>query len=129
MHLFCLIAAAEVEIDTMVMDTLQIDEIKYFEYPFPDEGLTLKVDVDEGSVVLYASDIIETPNEALYDWKVETDGYDDVFIDPADLDRPVLGNSVYVSIEGLEDSNTFTIDSTMGDTSTTGLLSVCYPIN
>ncbi len=113
--------AAEVSIATTVTDTLESGGIKYFEYPFPDEGLTLKVDVDEGSAVLYASDIIQTPSEALYDWKVETDGYQDVFLDPADLDRPVMGDSVYVSVQGLESSNTFSIDSTYGDTSTKGV--------
>ena len=101
-----------------ISDTVENGEIKYFTYPFPDEGLTIKLDVDEGSAVLYASDIIQTPNEALYDWKIETDGYSDVFLDPTELGRPVAGDSVFVSIEGLQASNSFAIDTTFGDTST-----------
>ena len=101
-----------------VSDTVEGGKLKYFKYPFPDEGLTIKLYVDEGSAVLYASDIIQTPNEALYNWKIETDGYSDVFLDPTDLGRPIMGDSVFVSIEGLQASNSFLINATFGDTST-----------
>lgn len=77
-------------------------------------------------MICYASDRIESPNEDRgYDWKIETDRYADVFLDPASLGRPA-GSSVYVSLQGVQATNTFTLDTTFGDTSTTGEQSYLY---
>lgn len=66
-------------------------------------------------MVLYASDQTTTPNEAFYDWMIETDGSDDVFLDPDDVDR-TIGDTVYVAIEGEGTNNEFTFVAEEGDT-------------
>ena len=88
----------------------------YLEVPFTDEGVTFKVNVTNGSVVVYASDQTPTPNDAFYDWMVETDGYSDVFLDPNEVNR-TIGNTVYVAIEGEEENSEFTFTFELGDTS------------
>ena len=87
--------------------------------PFSDDGITIAVNVSNGSVVIYASDQTTTPNEAFHDWMIETDGYSDVFLDPNELNRTV-DDVVYVAITGEEETNSFNFTSTPGDTSTQG---------
>ena len=124
---FCLLpcvyyytASAAVEINETVDTSVGKGEQTYIEIPYdPDEGVTIKVNVTNGTVVVYASDQTTTPNEAFYDWMVETDGYSDVFLDPDDVNRTV-GDTVYVAIEGEDTDNDFTFTSENGDTSTRG---------
>ena len=113
------IVAAEIEINETVSNTIEEDEVSYIELPFSDDGVTITVNVTNGSVVVYASDQITTPNEAFHDWMIETDGYSDVYLDPDDVNRTV-GDTVYVAIEGEEESNNFALSTTTGDTSTHG---------
>ena len=111
------IAAAEVEINEIISSTIEEDEVSYIELPFSDNGVTITVSVTIGLIVVYASDQITTPNEAFHDWMIETDGYSDVFLDPNDVNRTV-GDTVYVAIEGEEESNNYELSTTTGDTST-----------
>ena len=114
-----LTAAAEVELNTTITNSIGSGEVAYIELPFSDDGVTISVNVSNGSVVIYASDQTTTPNEAFHDWMVETDEYSDVFLDPNELNRPV-GDAVYVAITGEEEANSFDFMSTSGDTSTQG---------
>ena len=105
-------------------------EVSFFQYQLPTQGMTVHLDVQEGSVVLYASSTIQNPNEALYDYRLETDSSADVFLDPVTLEgrpqvvankRRQVGDSftnttVYISIEGEEDINSFVLETTFGDT-------------
>ena len=95
------------------------DEEKYFNYPLPssDVGITINVDVTNGSAILYASTVVETPNEALHDVKVETDGFEDAYIDPNHL-SPSSGNQLYVAVIGTSVSNSLSVSANAGDTST-----------
>ena len=99
------------------MDTsVDEDEITYIETPYDsDEGVTIKLNVTNGTVVLYASDRTTTPNEAFYDWMVETGGYSDVYLDPDAVNR-TIGDTVYIAIEGEDADNDFTFVSEEGDT-------------
>ena len=73
------------------------------------------MNVRNGAVLVYASDQTTTPNEAFYDWMIETDGYSAVFLDPNDVNRTV-GDTVYVTIEGEDTDNDFAFTSESGDT-------------
>ena len=77
------------------------------------------MNVTNGTVRVYASDQITTPNEAFYDWMIETDGYAAVFLDPNEVNR-TAGDTVYVVIEGEDTDNDFTFRSENGDASTPG---------
>ena len=114
-------ASAAVETNETVDTSVGEGEKTYIQIPYdPDEGVTIKVNVTNGRVVVYASDQTTTPNEAFYDWMIESDGYSDIFLDPDDVNRTV-GDTVYVAIEGEDTDNDFTFTSENGDTSTRGI--------
>ena len=92
-----------------------------------------------GTILLYASTTIPNPNEVSYDWKMECSDCDacEIYVDPEDFEvisadepqrrrRQAIMNvteeivytnfTVYVSVEGVEDRNTFQLDSDVGDT-------------
>ena len=110
------IASAEIEINETVNTAVGEGETTFIEIPYDsDEGVTIKVNVTNGTVTVYASDQTTTPNEAFYDWMIETDGYSDVYLDPNDVNR-TIGDTVYVAIEGEDPDNDFTLVSEDGDT-------------
>ncbi|CAI7989860.1 Heat shock factor protein 1 [Geodia barretti] len=132
-------AAASVFIEEDVMVATQLlGTVSYFQYELPDEGLTLRLNVAAGRVVLYASTRIRNPNSAVYDIRLETDATEDVFVSPDDLIMTGVGTAIegrrkrniekgerdsavvmiFVTVEGLEKNNSFILESTFGDTST-----------
>lgn len=87
----------------------------FFRFTFPSNGLTIRLSALFGRVVCFASDSLTNPTGTQgYDWRVETDDYTDVFIDPILLNRNP-GEYIYISIEGLLATNNFTVNSTRGD--------------
>ena len=126
--------------------------VSYFQYELPDEGMTLRLNVAAGRVVLYASARVQNPNSALYDVRLETESNEDVFLSPSDLQTGggLLGGSVvgagkrrrdsedsgeegdlavtmiYVTVEGLEKNNSYVLETTFGDTSTSELGSIMF---
>ena len=111
-------ASVEIEINETIDTSVGEGEKTYIEVPYDShEGVTIKVNVTNGTVIVYASDRITTPNEAFYDWMIETDGYSDIFLDPIEVSR-IVGDTVYVVIEGEDVDNDFTFTSENGDTST-----------
>ena len=92
-----------------------LGERLFFRLTFPSNGLTIQLTALSGRVVCYASDRITNPTATQgYDWRVETDGYIDTFIDPVLLGRQP-GQYIYIAIEGLHASNNFSLNSTRGD--------------
>ena len=49
------------------------------------EGATLKFMTSSGLVTVYLSSEVPNPNEAVHDYKLQTDGRAELFIDPAAL--------------------------------------------
>ena len=123
----------EVKVSTQLLGT-----VSYFQYELPNEGMTLRLNVAAGRVVLYASARIRNPNSALYDVRLETETTEDVFVSREDL---VMGDDggmggvgrrrnaegeeggstvtlVFVTVEGLGKNNSYTLETTFGDSST-----------
>ena len=101
--------------DAGVSDSLGAGERTYYEFAFDTDGVTLRLSVTTGTLICYASDLIQNPNEDQgYVWKVTTTNYVDVFLDPDALSR-TAGSTLYVGLEGVDTSNTFSINSTTGD--------------
>ena len=119
---FWFLASAIGEIGQPFISTLEQNQTAYFQYTLPEEGLTLRLEVETGLIVCFASNRIENPNEALYDFRVETNSSADVYISLDDLQ----GNSsiIYISIEGRSGRNNFTLNTTSGDTTTGNKLSM-----
>lgn len=105
-------------IGSPVSDTITSDQFRYYIFPFPVEGITIRVEVFSGQVWCYGSDIERNPNSDDYIWRLSISGYDDTYIDTASLGR-TPGAFLYVAIEGVSLSNEFTLNSTVGDTSIT----------
>ena len=105
--------------------TLDVGENIRYQYPLPKDGMTVEICVQAGNIVLFASTKVTTPNSALYEYKLDTSGRssetevcDDVFVDsPGRLKRHVVSNiTLYVALNGVDESNIFALNSTIGDT-------------
>ena len=99
-----------------VSDTITSGQFRYYIFPFPIEGITIRVEVFSGQVWCYGSDIERNPSSHNYVWSLFISGYDDTYIDTASLER-TPGAFLFVAIEGVSLSNDFTLNSTVGDTS------------
>ncbi len=62
-----------------------------------EEGATLKFMTSSGLVTVYLSSEVPNPNEAVHDYKLETDGRTDLFIDPEMLGTVLDQKSNYFS--------------------------------
>ena len=96
-------------------DSLGAGERTYYEFAFDASGVTLRLTVTSGTLICYASDLTQNPNEEQgYVWKVTSSDYINVFLDPDSLTR-AAGSSLYVALEGVDTSNNFSLNSTTGD--------------
>ena len=114
------------------MSTLDGGELSFFQFQLPAEGMTIQLQVQQGRTVLYASSRIRNPSAALYDVRLETDSTADVYLDPSDFETPneqglqslqkrqitdmFTNITLYVTIEGIQSTNFFTLETTFGDT-------------
>ena len=120
---FCFVAPAIGEITEPFIGTLERNQAAFFQYTLPEEGLTLRLEVEIGLIVLFASNKIRNPNEAFYDWRLETRSSTDIYISLEGISpigkRQVLqsvNTTIFVSIEGQSLINNFTLNTTYGDT-------------
>ena len=112
---------APVDIEQTISDILDGGEVSFFEYLLPVEGMTIALEVEEGgSTALYASSQLMNPSSAFYDYMIETDSFADVYIDPSAFGTSGVvkreTTTIYVSIEGLGERNSFSLETTVGDT-------------
>ena len=102
-----------------------------YSYLIQEEGVTIRLCIQDGSVVLYASLTVPNPNRALNDFALDAilhgDICEDVFVDPNMIPNVQEGRRkrqvsssperiLFVSIEGIAESSTFTLETTMGNT-------------
>lgn len=109
------------------------DDTARYSYSYQEEGVTIRLCVQNGRVVLYASLTVPNPNRALNDFALDAfllgDICEDVFVDPSMMPdvqgtggrrRRQTSSSperiLFVSIEGIAESSTFTLETTMGNT-------------
>ena len=112
------------------MGSLGEGETIRYEFPLPEDGVTVKMCVQTGQVNLYTSTEVPNPNSALYDHKLEvkaqspgTEACDDVYIgEQGDLKRrsviEKLNTTLFMSLTGMDGYNEFSFNSTLGDTTT-----------
>ena len=109
-----------------ITNTLEQNEASYFQLGLPEDGMTFSLDVSQGSVVMYGSNKLQNPNEAFYDFQLSS-SQREIFISYATFSSPITKRqitnftniTVYVSIQGQSVSNSFTLNTTIGDTTTT----------
>ena len=135
--MICLIAPTILETGMEIATSISRGSSRLLQYEFPSMGMTLKVDVTQGNLVVRGSFSVQNPNELTQDFSVMSNGNDiDYFISPELLRQstdngnndgrrtkrqaPTPTNAtdanVYLSIVGLNDNNTFVLNTTVGDT-------------
>ena len=123
---------AVIPIEQPIESMLDGSELIFFQFQLPSNGMTIQVQTEQGRVTLYGSFDIQNPNSAFHSFKIESSG--SVFVAPEDAQPSSesqrrskriteSGNSaqysnitLFVSIEGEEDSSLFTLETTFGDT-------------
>ena len=106
-----------VSLNVQVNGTANNGEFKYYNFPFHSNGLTFRLDVFQGSIIIFASYTTDSPNtQRGYNWTTQTTIYDDLFFSPASA------NTVYVALQGSQSSNSFRIGVVAGDFTTTGII-------
>lgn len=107
--------------------TVTVGSVSRLQFSGPgDEGVTVKICIEKGEIVVYGSYTISSPSKALHDFSKELRaGTDKCFttsatLDDVDLHKEVTkgqgGNvTVYITIEGLsEKENQFSVNSSVG---------------
>ena len=110
---------AEVAIGDSISDSIGSGQFRFYIFPFLSGGVTVRVEVFRGGVWCYASDTNRNPSSRDYIWRLFISEYDDSFIDPSSLDR-TAGSLLFIAIEGTQATNSFTLNTTTGDTSIAG---------
>lgn len=129
-HTHALTVPAPVEIGQTIESLLDEGELSFFQFQLPMVGMTVQLQVQQGRVVMYASSKIRNPSAALYDVRLETDSTASVYLDPSDFEDNApnpssrkrqatvmfTNTTIFVSVEGLDNTNNFMLDTTFGDT-------------
>lgn len=103
-----------VTIGSAVTGTLGSGSINNYQFDFPSSGITIILNVGTGTINCYASDRYIFPTSANYDWSISVSGYANVFIDP-DLIGRTAGSYMYVALQGVYSSNTYSLNTATGD--------------
>ena len=122
-------APAIFEISQELQTTIGRDQATNLEYNFPPEGLTIKIEISDGKLVLYGSFTIPGPSSLTADFEISSTSVINYFVSPELYDESVinydgenrlpLGDaSVFLTLVGLEDINTFSLFTTLHDTIT-----------
>lgn len=114
------LASPDLNLNQNITDVIASGQTKYLNYPLPNNnlGITVVLNVTSGSATLYASTVVSTPNAAFHDVAIQSDNFEDVYINPANLTNPASADTVYIAIEGESASNAIHVSATQGDTST-----------
>ncbi|XP_038065168.1 collagen alpha-1(XIV) chain-like [Patiria miniata] len=124
-------------------NSLSLGDKQFLAQPITEEGVTLDIAAAEGNVVMYVSTTTPNPNEALHDYRLEAtegQGRAEVFIGPeVFVDKRIFSQdtdggrirrqapsqndtrdgstigTVYMTLEGLQDTNDFVLRVTEGD--------------
>lgn len=124
----------DINIGEYVTEIIDGGVIRYYAVPFSPGGITVRLDVSVGYATCYISDIIRNPGPDNYVWLIDTRGYGDEFIDPAEFGRSET-RYIYIAIVGgywgyygvggyMYQSNTYLLNSTIGNFSSQGIMMI-----
>ena len=114
-------ASPEFSITDVISSNINEGGRKYFQYRVPTgtTGITIQLNVsDDGTSVLYASNLIQTPNEALHDIALNTSSWDDGFLNISQLSSLGHQDRVFICIESIRRNSSVEISAEEGDSST-----------
>lgn len=123
---------APIEIEEPLEGILENGDLSFFQFQLPTRGMTIRLEGRSGRTVLYASNKIRNPNSAFFDFRY--DSQQDVggfFVSPDMLgdknprgprnrretedDQSSSNTTLYVSIEGVQERNIFTLITSFGN--------------
>ena len=85
-------------------------------------GATFSMSVaSSGMVVLYASDLNQSPDSGSYVWTVQASDYAEIFLNPATLGR-TPGSTLYITLQGQATTSSYILQVNSGSTLSTGEL-------
>ena len=104
--------------------TLGQGSVAYYQVKIPENGVTFMFDLEEGKVLVCGSRINRRPDcrdPSTYEWQCETTDYCDTYIlkesGSSRRRRQTSDEIMFISIEGVEESNEVTVQVVMGDES------------
>ena len=124
-------APAIFEISQELQTTIGRDQATNLEYNFPPEGLTIKIEISVGELVLYGSFTIPSPSSLTADFEFRSTSEIDYFVSPELYYESIINYdgenrrrlssgdaSVFVTLVGQEEINIFSLYTTLYDTIT-----------
>ena len=119
---YILIVAPPPQLDenTEIDRTLGQGSVTHFQVQIPENGLTFMIDLDEGQVLVCGSRSNRRPDcrdPSTYEWRCETRDYCDIHVksNTSRRRRQTNPNIMFISIEGVEESNEVKLQVMMGD--------------
>ena len=121
-------APAVFDINQQLKSTISKGQSQNLEYKFSSEGFTIHIGISVGELVVYGSFTIRNPTLLTADFQVDGTETLEYFVSPALYDSSVFesanrslnNTSVFVSLVGQQDNNTFIMNTTFGDTTSNG---------
>lgn len=113
-------------IGRLVSDSINASQFRYYHFRISTsefEGVTIQVRVSHGGVWCYVSYITYNPHSGNYSQKFFTSSYNESYVNL----RGTYRHYFFVAIEGVEVTNDFSLNSTLGRT-ISGALLIAYGI-
>ncbi len=122
---------APIAISEEIEGILFLGDSSFFEFQLPVTGMTLRLEGQSGRSVMYASSNMRNPNSAFYDFRYDSQEDAGGLFVSADIlgggerRKRLVGElgaseftdtTLYVTVQGLEDRNVFTMLTTFGNT-------------
>ncbi len=134
---YCHTVPAFIPIEQPIESNIDAGEFIFFQFQVPLDGMTFQLQQQRGSVTLYGSFDIQNPNSAFHSFRIESSG--DMFVSLGDGNqspsadgqpskrmvkrlaedgslREFSDRILFVSIEGQQNSSSFILETTFGDT-------------
>ena len=116
-------APSSTTIGSTIDANLQMSEARLLQYAFPSEGLTLVIDVTQGQIQVYGSFSIPNPTVLTADFYIPNiskriDHFISfqLYLSSTGNTSSVVDVYAYISITGLQGSNSFSLNTTLGIT-------------
>ena len=125
MYLLCWFAlyfVASEQVDPnqpMIVHTLGERTVAYYRVQIPPDGVTFKFDIQDGRFLICGSTNTRNPDcrdPSSYEWRCEANSFCNYYaIGMARKRRQTGSNFMFISIEGVEKTNNFTMEVEEGD--------------
>ena len=102
----------EINIGDMITEQIDDGNQSFYSFPFLQDGVTLKVNVTLGNILLSASVNQHNPPSDSGYWIFNVSGYEEVFLHRNDLQQFYDGPVVFVALYGLSETDN-TVDITI----------------